>query len=168
MYSYMFSLFIIYLIIYVCVWKEMLQIQITILYWMCYSIHYIIFPLSALIFELQLNNEDIFSINYAGSPHWACVINHFNTALMHSSIRERNVQSGRKQFVAIFWEIQFGGLDGAGGSGIVHILYAVRKGTAMKRDEEERERRGVESREKNAKEWKECEKMNTRRKMSMG
>lgn len=40
--------------------------------------------------------------------------------------------------MAIFWEIQFGGLDGAGGSGIVHILYAVRKGTVTKRGEEER------------------------------
>lgn len=67
---------------------------------------------------------------------------------MHLSIRERNVQSEGKQFVAIFWEIQFGGLDGAGGSGIVHILYAVRKGTSTKRDEEESEGRGVEPRKK--------------------
>lgn len=58
------------------------------------------------------------------------------------------MQSEGKQFAAIFWEIQFGGLDGAGGSAIVHILYAVRKGTATKRGEEESERRGSSGKKK--------------------
>lgn len=57
---------------------------------------------------------------------------------MRSVVREE--ENGPRPF---FWgEIQFGGLDGAGGSGVVHILYAVRKGTAAKRGESGTSERG--------------------------
>jgi len=72
--------------------------------------------------------------------------------LMHS--RTKRAGTWGKQFAAIFWEIQFGRLDGAGGSEIVHILYAVRKGTATKRGEEKSERRG-------SNEEKKCQKVKT-------